>query len=260
MDTRIPLVNFVLLGQRLNHLENPQTANVHTYVAEIRGFIQSLTDCDLPRTRQAAEPLGNTGIIYADARGFINAAGIAYFNAMMATIRSVLYSEAGEKQVMAIRSGAVSQQLRDVPSTVTLNATQRNLLNETILCLEAGAYRAAIVFGWNLAYDFMRQRVFDNHLAPFNQALANLVGRNGNQLYDQITDYEDFFKGTPGERTVIDTYFAAHIIGEKLRDNLRQHLRRRHDYAHSTFAIPSSDQANAYIKDLMDIIMSPPFS
>jgi hypothetical protein len=259
MNTRIPLVNFVILGQQLSYLSNPQISLVQTYFQEIRGFMQSLSDCDLQRTRQAAEPLGSTGLIYADHRGFINPAGVTYFNAMLATIRSVLYAEATEKQAIAINAGSVSQQLRDLRSALPLNASQRHLLDETILCLEAGADRAAMVMGWNLAYDFIRQWVYDNHLAAFNQELARNLDRTGNPAFDPVTAYHDFFASKPGEMKVIETCSAANIFSGRIGDDLRHHLRRRNDYAHRSFTTPSTDQAAAYIKELLDIITCPPF-
>jgi hypothetical protein len=64
--------------------------------------------------------------------------------------------------------------------------------------LEAGANRAAVVTGWNLAYDVIRQWVFDNHLPAFNAALAKHVDqKSGNSVYKPITDYGLFFGESP---------------------------------------------------------------
>jgi len=175
-----PLPGDILLGQRVYFLNNPQLMTAQTYFQELAGFVQSLSDCNLPRTRHAAEQLGNINIIYTDRRtGVINAEGVTYFKATMEPIFRILNAEGGEKELIAITTGAVAQELLTLPSTVTLNDTQKHLLDETILCLQAGAYRAVVVMGWNLVYDFIRQRVFDNQLLSFNQALATHLDRNG---------------------------------------------------------------------------------
>jgi hypothetical protein len=174
----------------------------------------------------------------------MNQAGVTYFQAMMAAIRDGLFAKARKLEVIAVKSGAVIQQLRNLPASRVLNDMQQELLKQTILCLEAGANRAAVVMGWNLAYDVIRQWVFDNHLSPFNVALAKHVDqKSGNPVYKRITHYDDFFSGKPREHTVIDTCFDAQIgIGGKLRDNLQQYLRRRNDYAHRSLTTPTSEQ------------------
>ncbi len=260
MQSRIPLLKFVYLGQQLWFLLHPEDANVNGYFIGIRDFIETLVGCGLPQTRQAANTLASIHTIYSiPGSQRIDQTGVNYFQAMMAPIRDRLIAEAGTMEVVAVKSGEVSQQLRSLPAIRALNNTQQELLTETILCLEAAAYRAAIVMGWNLAYDVIRQWVFDKHLAAFNQALASYLQQRCAR-YSPIQNYEDFFKGEPGERTVIDTCFRANIpIGGKLRDNLHQHLRRRNDYAHRSFTAPTPEQANAYIHEMIDIVTCPPF-
>jgi hypothetical protein len=261
MPNRIPLVAFVGLGQNLWFLLNPQTANVQAYFTGIRDFMEQLAQCNLPRTAHAASTLAGTKTIYHDPRTqLITQSGVTYFQAMMAPIRDCLFAEASALELLAVKNGTVSQQLRTLPAGRALNDTQHRLLEETILCLEAGANRAAVVMGWNLAYDVIRQWVFDNHLQDFNAALAKHVDRkNGDPIYSPIANYEDFFTGKLGEYAVIDTCFAAQKISGKLRDNLQQHLRRRNDYAHRSFTAPTPEQAAAFIQEMIDIMTCPPF-
>jgi hypothetical protein len=260
MNPRICLGDFVTLGQQLYYLANPNVQNVQAYFDEMHKFLASLLTCNLMRTHQVASPLANVTSIPYDLRtGLIASGGVAHFRAFMEPVHRSLYQEAAEREIVAINSGAVSQQLRQLPSQLTLNATQSRLRDETILCIESGAHRAAAVMGWNLAYDVIRQWIFDNHLIDVNAALATHTRRNGQPRYDPIVDYEDFFKGEPSEATVIEACFDAQKIRGSLRDSLRQHLRRRNDYAHRSFTQPTADQANAYLHDLLDIITSPPF-
>lgn len=261
MSRRIPLADFITLGEHLWFLQNPQQTTVQTYFDQIAAFAQALTDCDFPTTRAAAEKLSSTIQIFTFHRTHI----ITNFEAeklraMVETIKGVLYREAGEIEISAIRKGAVSQNLRNLDSRAAFNDVQKHLLAETILCIEAGANRAAVVMGWNLAYDHIRQWVFDNRITDFNLALAKrLSTRNQQPLYQPIKHYSDFFQASPSERTVIEICFDAGIIGGSVRDNLLQHLRRRNNYAHRSWTTPSSEQSNAYIHDLIDIITSPPF-
>jgi hypothetical protein len=260
MASRILLSNFVTLGQQLYMLINPQMVHIQTYAETMQPFLKALLDCNLPRTHYVAQPLNNVISVPADPRtGFMTGSGIAHYKAVMAPILQSLYAEADEKELTAISRGAVSQQLRNLPDRITLNDTQSRLRDETVLCIEAGAYRAAAVMGWNLAYDVIRQWVFDSRLNAFNDALVTHTTKAGVARYAPIGDYDDFFKGEPSEATVIETCFMAQIFKGKIRDNLRQHLRRRNDYAHRSFTQPTAEQANAYLHDLMDIITAPPF-
>jgi hypothetical protein len=261
MAQRISAWTLIQLGQRFQFLSNPQVSHAVGYSEEIARFLQLLSECDLVDASNAASSLANWNIPYDARTGILSPASIAHFQAMMAPVSHSLVAEACRRNLIFIKPGAVSQQLRDLPSRLTLNDTQKQLLDETTLCLEAGANRAAVVMGWNLAYDVIRQWVYDNHLADFNVALAkNVDKKTGNPVYKPIVDYGDFFSGKPGEHTVIDTWFDANIkIGGRLRDNLQQHLRRRNDYAHRSFTTPTSEQAAAYIQEMVDIISCPPF-
>lgn len=260
MATPIPLSAFVTLGQRLYVLTNP--LNVNVVVEEIPKFIESLDECGLPRTRAATNTLNSIASVpYSRRTGLVTGLASSQLRAYMEPVFQTMYAELDEQHVAAVNTGAVSQELRDLHTTLSLNDTQQALLNETTRCIESAAYRAGAVMGWNLAYDFIRQWVFDHHLAAFNAALTtNYLRRNGNAVYGAINDYSDFFSGKPDERTVIDTCHLAQIIGEKLRDNLRFFLRKRNDYAHPSFTSPSQEQTNAYVKDLIDTITSPPFT
>jgi hypothetical protein len=256
----LPLADFVTLGQHLYVLMNPQNAPV--VEAEIPQFIKKLESCGLHRTRTAANALTRIEHIPAGgSAGVITHLAEAQLKAYLEPIWNTLYSELGEQVAIAVNIGVVSQQLRQLPASLTLTTTQTDLLNETVNCIECGAYRAGAVMGWNLAYDYIRQWVFGKHLAPFNEKLTtHYLRKDSTPVFERITTYDDFFSGKPDERTVIDTCYLASLFGEKIRDNLRFYLRRRNDYAHPTFTTPSADQTNGYIRDLLDTITSSPFN
>lgn len=260
MTATLPLDEFVTLGQRLYVLMNP--SNVNVVATEIVGFLESLDTCGLRRSRTAAEPLSTiSSIPYSTRTGNVNEVARIQLRAYLDPIHRTLYSELSELRAIAVDSRLVSQELRKLSTDTHLTDIQSALLQETITCIECGAYRAGVVMGWNLAYDYIRQWIFDGHLTEFNAELTTrYLRKNGTACYDAIMNYDDFCTGNPDERTVIDTCHFASLIGERLRDNLRYYLRRRNNYAHPTFTSPSAEQSNGYIKDLLDTIKGQPFA
>lgn len=258
MDSDSHLPHFVLLGERLYLLRNHN--NPELIAAELPKLLESLEQCGMRRARTVAKPLEGASIP-TDHLGRISKVAAGELRAYVESARSAVYEEAGERILVAIDPGGVLAPLRSLETTVDLTEAQLGIRDETVSCIERAAFRAAIVMGWNLAYDFIRQWVFDNHLQAFNASLTtDYLKKNGKPAYDAIVEYTDFFSGSPSERIVIDTCFSAAIIGERTRDNLRYHLRRRNDYAHPTFREPSREQANAYVKDLLDIVLDRPFT
>ncbi len=142
-----------------------------------------------------------------------------------------------------------------------LNPTEAKLFGETTRCLACGAYRSAVVMGWNLAFDYIRQWVFDKQLAAFNKALAtNYVKKTGQAQYDPINAYSDFLlSGSPGERIVLDTCNFANIIVGNVYEDLKKYLRERNAYAHPSGKEPTANKVNGYLEDLTDIMLGNPF-
>jgi hypothetical protein len=171
---------------------------------------------------------------------------------------------AESRLTIALDRGGVSLKLRSLPQKLTnLNPAQTALYAETTRCLECGANRSAAVMGWNLAFDYIRQWVFDKNLIAFNGALVSNYIRKSNQqpLYAAITDYADFLKGdAPGERTVLDTCKLAGIIVGNVYEDLKGHLRKRNEYAHPSGKEPTGTQVSAYLEDLIDIVLDKPFN
>ncbi len=210
MAGTIPLADFVTLGQQLYVLMNPQNADV--VIAEIPGFLASLEKCGLHRSRTAADVLTRIeSIPLVRGSRLIGQVARLEFKAYLEPIFRTIYAEIGEQVAVAINVGVVSQQLRQLPTVLALTPTQTDLLNETITCIECGAYRAGIVLAWNMAYDYIRQWILDNHLPAFNGKLTTMyLRKDGKPIYDPINSYDDFCTGKPGERTVIDTCAMAH--------------------------------------------------
>ena len=260
-NKKIQLQEFITLGQRLYVLMHPY--NPETVVGEIPKFIQSLEKCELKTTLNAAKPLNEIyeiRYILNKRTGNMISQDMEKIRGYMQPIYETLYKEAGEKLVREINKGAISQEIQSLLTKMSLNEKQQILLTEMKVCLECGAYRAAIIMGWNFTYDFICQWIFDHKLIEFNNILTTeYKKRNDQPIYESINRYDDFWQGKIGERIVIDTCEKANLINGKLYDNLCHHLRRRNETAHPNPKQPNLEQANAYIKDLIDIITSQPF-
>jgi hypothetical protein len=139
--------------------------------------------------------------------------------------------EAKGRPLAVLNIAGVSQKLRTLPTKVTLNDTQRHLLDETIRCIECEAFRAGSVMGWNLIYDYLRRWVWDDptRRAAFNASLMAKTNRAGDPIYPSgLAAYEDFYTIRPvlGERDVLETMRDAGLL-TGVYDKLAGYLRDR---------------------------------
>ena len=131
----------------------------------------------------------------------------------------------------------VSKTLLDLESEIG-DSNERLFYAETRLCLQAKAYRAAIVMGWNLAYEHVIGWVFSDtgRLQTFNDELTTRwINKKKNTKYDPICDRGDF--GNVKESIVVDVCRKSNLIGKNDFDLLDGALRRRNTFAH-----PNSSQ------------------
>lgn len=262
MTKPIALAEFISLGQSLCIVANPQPWHVDVVFGEIGKFLRQLSICGMTRARTAANTLDGLQIPFDRRTGLIGGVALKELQAYMRTIIETLFEEAREQEIVAIDTGAVSQKLRGVSNSITLTDSQEQLQLETVLCLERGAFRAAIVMGWCFAYDVIRWWIYNdsNRLQQFNAELATVTKRNGNRVYGDITDYDDFYSNkAPAEGRLIELSEAASLFGGKVARNLRHYLDTRNDYAHASSTQPTANQANAFIEHLIDIITAAPF-
>jgi len=250
------------LGQTLCILANPGATTPDILFRSIRDLRRLTESLQLSRSHIAAGPLaGIPSIEYVERILRPTATAVAKIQGYVAPIRVTIYAEVDEFSLVRTENIAIANEFSDLANQLSLNSTQSMLIEEAVSSFRAGAFRACMVMTWNAIYDFMRQWVFDNSLTGFNTALTQeFIRRNGNPLYSPIQDYDDFLTGRPSERTVIDTCHIAGIFGERIRDELRQCLRRRNDSAHSTNRVPDATQASAYARDLLDIARGDPFA
>lgn len=145
---------------------------------------------------------------------------------------------------------SVSERLRGLLDKLT-DPNQRIFLEETLKCLAADANRAAIVMGWNLAFDHLRRWIFRRELNAFNNELTARLEKRS-KFFDPVVDYQDF---PNSEWIVLDICEKAGIIGGHERDVLQEGLKKRNRYAHPSPAVATPAIAAGHIEDLLEHVV-----
>lgn len=173
-------------------------------------------------------------------------------------VHDTVKTQTKDQRIVLLLSSSVSSKLKDYARRGSLTPRQTYLYNEAVLSIETGAYRSAVVMGWNLAFDIIREWVFGDpvKLAAFNAYLSTLVNRAGNPLYDPIVQYSDFYEIS--EKVILDVCKGANLFGGNLYDDLRGYLRQRNSYAHASDFHPTVSQANGIIDHLIDAVVRLP--
>ena len=145
----------------------------------------------------------------------------------------------------------VSERLRGLKSRLA-NHDQEVFLDETLKCLMVNANRAAIVMGWNLAFEHLRQWIFRHKLEPFNNELTDRLEKK-NKYYDPVVDYQDF--SSTSEWIVLDICEKAKLIEGHERNVLQAGLKERNHYAHPTPAVATPAIAAGHIENLLEHVV-----
>lgn len=246
------LIQHLRRGYQLQHIDVCRTIDVLLKELKDLGFEHSL---DVSKTlKSIRSQLGKDELELKTLDGS-TAKTLAD---VMEPLKDSIMSEAIQRQTLWLNTEDVSDQLRSLNS---LNDTQGYLRDETVLCLECRAYRAAMVMGWNLVFDILRQWIYDdeeNRRPAFNNVLTSKQ-KTKNQKYQAVSDYEDFWHQGISENSVIQWACEAKLLGNKVKRLLEVKLDLRNDYAHPNFKNPTVYQANAYIEELVSIIQDAPF-
>ena len=256
MARPVKALAYVQLGESFQKLRFPLGAATSTYAEHVEVVRLLMRDCGFANALNALNEFDRFRLFirFAD----IEEAESKMLMAVANTIGAALYTEAQGQTTICLDLNEVSGRLRGLPSLAPLTHEQMELMNETIRCIECGAYRAAAVMGWNIAYDYIRRWAFSNKLSALNAGLAKECPQK-----KQIAQYEDFFeKDAPLERQVLDSMGrreSGPMIGGELHDNLVLYLRLRNKYAHASEKPASAQKTNAYIEHLIDIITARPF-
>jgi hypothetical protein len=128
------------------------------------------------------------------------------------------------------------------------NQHQQTFLAETIVCYENGAYRAAIVMAWNLAYHHACDYVLQSHLKTFNAQLKIAFPKKN--VINKHSDFEDL-----REAQVIDVAKGAQIFSVSTSKVLSEKLGKRNTAAHPSSVVITDLTAQEVIADLVQNIL-----
>lgn len=164
-------------------------------------------------------------------------------------VRQALGAKYGESE----RVVTVTKLLSDLPGTVPDDA-ERDFLREALICYRNGAFRAAVVMVWILAYDHLAEWLLGDaaRLASFN---ASLPGRLGGKRWAGfvLTSRDDFEELK--EFDVIQICSSAGLITGSMTKVLEEKLRRRNSAAHPSALTITQVQADDMITDLVNNVI-----
>jgi hypothetical protein len=197
-----------------------------------------------------------------DALNIAQPAGIGPFLKRMKDRRELLPSGNGYKLEHRIRTSfdakyakrpatiIVDKLLSDLPARIP-DLTEQAYLEEAVRCMRCEAFRAAMVMGWNLAYDHLCQVILKPHnLSRFN---ARLVTQYAKQKPEPITNREDFHEWK--ESQVIEICHLTDIVTKNMWQILNEKLTRRNMYAHPSGVTAPQAYAEGFITDLVENVV-----
>jgi hypothetical protein len=188
---------------------------------------------------------------------------ILNFVGLSIALHDHLHDQTSRRELAELVSSPVSIDLRTFSQSTKLTGIQHRLAEETIRCLRIGAFRSAVVMGWNLVYDILRCWIIDDQQRSdtFNRNLQTV-----NSGRSPIATYADFIEASkpPSEADVIKSCRGANgqnvILQDKIVRHFEQALNFRNDYAHPNFSDASFTWATAYVEGLLKIVCNPPFA
>jgi len=162
-------------------------------------------------------------------------------------VRARLDSQHGETQAIA----AISRVLADLPGRVS-GLDDRVFLEEALRCLQAGAYRAAIVMTWNLAFSHAVRWVIadQTRLASFNGAISR---RYPKKMGLAVASYDDFENLKESE--IIEVLNTSGLVSGGMIKVMNKELARRNSAAHPSSLVVTRHQAEDSVSDLVNNVV-----
>ncbi len=147
----------------------------------------------------------------------------------------------------------VTKMLMDLPAKVP-DVDEREFLDEALICYRNGAFRAAIVMTWNLAFDHLLNFILKHHLARFNtQWPISYAKQHAKARVSAISSRDDF--GELKESEILTVCKSATIITADLHKILDEKLGKRNTAAHPSTIGVSQIQAEGVIDDLVNNVV-----
>jgi hypothetical protein len=254
MDDPLKLDRPFHLGLQIGYLMTPPVTQdaVHHSVQQFKIL-----------SEQCGLSTGAYGSLDAMTAGWSNVAiyptppQLLEIKASLNSIAGQIAEETAKIRVVKLLDSNVSGMLRSLDADLSLSPPQAALCQETIRCLECGAFRSGIVMGWNTIYDYIRTWIIADaaRLAEFNGRLANLRfnkgTKRGQPKHAAITNYVGIRDLKFSERETLTHLRQLTGVNGDSVDHLIHSLNRRNKYAHATDTAITLYLANAYVEDLI---------
>jgi hypothetical protein len=134
--------------------------------------------------------------------------------------------------------------------TMVPSLVEKTYLNEALICYRHGAFRAAVVMTWNLAYHHLCSHVLAHRLADFNSRWQLSFPGHHKKLALNIVSMDDFNRELK-ESEVIEICRLAQIITPDIARVMGEKLGRRNSAAHPSTLVIEQLQVDAFIDDLV---------
>lgn len=146
----------------------------------------------------------------------------------------------------------IEKMLTELPSSLA-DECERLFLAEALTCYRNGAFRAAVVMTWNLAYDHLVRWVLADpqRLAAFN---AGISRRNPKKASVTIAKREDFDELKEDE--TVDIAAGLPGFSANVKRILKEKLGRRNTYAHPSTLRIERAQVDDMITDLTNNVVN----
>jgi len=143
-----------------------------------------------------------------------------------------------------------SKLLAGLPEQIP-DLVERAFLSEAISCYRVGAYRAAIVMGWNLAFDHTLNWIISDsaRVAAFNAAITKRYPK-AKLTISTRSDFEEL-----KEAEIVEICYTARLITKNVAEILREKLKRRNMAAHPSQVVITQHQADDLITDLVNNVV-----
>jgi hypothetical protein len=142
----------------------------------------------------------------------------------------------------------VHKLLAELPSQVP-DLAERAYLDETLICFQHQAFRAAVVMSWNLTFDHLCHFILRKHLSAFNTQLPRRFPKETLS----ITKRDDF--NELKESQVLEVCRSARLVPDGLSKILKEKLDRRNMAAHPSGVPINNITAEEIIRDLIENVV-----
>lgn len=207
-------------------LEKFKAADINACFDELHTKRPSNTGSQMSAMTKNSRLLGNTN-------------GFKLSNTARARVGAMLPHDAPPKNILL--------QLKKLEGNLT-NIQQRTFLHEANICFTHGAYRAAVVMAWNLAYHHLCHLIFTKYLNEYNSRLP--VQFKNEKPITKFTDFED-----TKESIVIAVAKGAGVISQTTAKILKAKLDIRNIAAHPSSTTILAITAEEVIADLVHNIL-----